>query len=359
MNATLEALAAIDKEVAEKEGVVYADVFGATMAAMTKAKARYGEKYLFDSESGDRPTDACKLVMAHAFLKALGFTEAIGTISVDYAAGTAAGTPGQKIVAFKDRKLTIESAVYPFHFPGYPSGRPDPDPILACVPFNDEVNRYGLVVKNLPTARTKVYWADEEYDFASADLARGVNLTGSMLNRAFAGLTENVTAGVNTQQQQERAAGMASLKGTPDPEANAKHIAALQAAKAKCLPKQHTITLQPLAQAEKQPAGPIPVIVDTDMCTDCDDVGALALINTFMNQGEATLLACVANTHDADRASGATIQAINAYYGHPAVPIGAYHGETGPATKMTSVREPAPAGSVSTVQAFFGRPVRC
>ena len=69
------------------------------------------------------------------------------------------------------------------------------------------------------------------------------------------------------------------------------------------------------------------MIVDTDMSSDCDDAGAVALLNSFMNQGEANLLACVANGRDRDLSSGAAIQAINAYYGHPAIPIGAWHGE--------------------------------
>jgi len=37
-NQTLSSLAGIDKEIAAKEGVVYADVFGSTMDAMKKAK---------------------------------------------------------------------------------------------------------------------------------------------------------------------------------------------------------------------------------------------------------------------------------------------------------------------------------
>jgi len=39
-NMLLGALADIDKRVAVQEGVIYADIFGATMAAMTKAKAQ-------------------------------------------------------------------------------------------------------------------------------------------------------------------------------------------------------------------------------------------------------------------------------------------------------------------------------
>jgi len=80
------------------------------------------------------------------------------------------------------------------------------------------------------------------------------------------------------------------------------------------------------------------------MNSDCDDVGAVALLNSFMCQGEATLIAAVVNTRDQDLSSGAVVQAINAYYGHPTVPIGAYHGEPGPAAPITSVLAPPRPG---------------
>ena len=83
----------------------------------------------------------------------------------------------------------------------------------------------------------------------------------------------------------------------------------------------------PLFAQENPPASPVPVIFDTDMCTDCDDAGALALVNVFMQEGQANLLACVANGRDADLSSGAAIQAIDAYYGHGSVPVGAFHGK--------------------------------
>jgi hypothetical protein len=77
-------------------------------------------------------------------------------------------------------------------------------------------------------------------------------------------------------------------------------------------------------------AEPVPVIIDTDICTDCDDAGAIALANRFMNDGDANLLACVVDSRDADLSSGAAIQAIDAYYGHKDIPIGAYHGHLVP-----------------------------
>jgi purine nucleosidase len=71
---------------------------------------------------------------------------------------------------------------------------------------------------------------------------------------------------------------------------------------------------------------PVKIIFDTDMCGDFDDVGALAVLNALADQGKDEILACVANGHDKDKATAASISAINTYYGRPNIPIGTYQG---------------------------------
>jgi len=339
-NKTLAALAEIDRDVAAREGVIYADVFGATMAAMLAAKAQHGQQYAYDPELNFNVDAKSSLVIAYAFLRALGCDGNIGTLTADFAASRAEATPGHKVVSFEDYKLTVESTRYPFWFPAYPSGDLLALPILKCVPFNDELNRYTLVVKNLPTAQAKIIWGDEFFDFTAAELAQGVNLTAHIYKTPFAGQTQNVDNAVRDQQQQERISGSLFVNNkTKDIPGLAQRDVFRHRADERFLPVTHTITIQPLAAEKKQPKGPIPVIVDTDISSDCDDAGAVALLNTFMNQGEATLLACVANGHDADLSCGATIQAINAWYGHPAIPIGAYHGTVGFTTGSTYTKQ--------------------
>ncbi len=63
----------------------------------------------------------------------------------------------------------------------------------------------------------------------------------------------------------------------------------------------------------------VPVILDTDMDTDCDDAGALATIHALARAGSAELLACVC---DAPAAWGPScIRAINRWYGAE-IPVG-------------------------------------
>ncbi|MEW4528457.1 nucleoside hydrolase [Maioricimonas sp. JC845] len=69
-------------------------------------------------------------------------------------------------------------------------------------------------------------------------------------------------------------------------------------------------------------AEPVRVIFDTDMANDCDDAGALAVLNALADAGEAEILAVVTNRKDSAFASAAAADAINTWYGRPDVPIG-------------------------------------
>lgn len=69
------------------------------------------------------------------------------------------------------------------------------------------------------------------------------------------------------------------------------------------------------------------LIIDTDMSTDCDDVGALCLAHSFADAGLVDLLAVV---HDTGLPQGVgAISSINNYYGRNDIPVGAFKGEFG------------------------------
>ena len=61
------------------------------------------------------------------------------------------------------------------------------------------------------------------------------------------------------------------------------------------------------------------IIFDTDIGWDCDDAGALALIHSLCNKGEAELLAVTATYYH--RYVAGCIDAINRFYGR-IVPVG-------------------------------------
>jgi len=67
-------------------------------------------------------------------------------------------------------------------------------------------------------------------------------------------------------------------------------------------------------------ARPVSIIFDTDMASDCDDAGALAVLHALL--GEADILAIVTNRKCPGNASAAAADAINTWYGRPDIPIG-------------------------------------
>jgi lysophospholipase L1-like esterase len=205
-NKTLSALADIDKDIAAKEGVVYADVFDATTDAMTKAKTAKGADYPVGGGDGVHPYPNGHIVMAYAFLKALGYDGAISTITVDLDANKADATAGTKVVSCDKGTVNLESTRYPFCFTGHLT---DTDAnntagILPFVPFNQDLNRYILVVKGVKT-KAKITWGSETHEYSGDDLAKGVNLMDQFMDNPFAGPFSKVNQAVQMQQAYEEA----------------------------------------------------------------------------------------------------------------------------------------------------------
>lgn len=65
---------------------------------------------------------------------------------------------------------------------------------------------------------------------------------------------------------------------------------------------------------------PVKIIFDTDMHTDCDDAGAMAVLHALQDKGECEILAMMCST--IDPFSGPAMDAINTYYKRPDIPIG-------------------------------------
>lgn len=70
---------------------------------------------------------------------------------------------------------------------------------------------------------------------------------------------------------------------------------------------------------------PVKIIFDTDMHTDCDDAGAMAVLHTLQDKGECKILAMMCST--IDPFSGPAIDVINTYYKRPGIPIGIRKGK--------------------------------
>ena len=70
---------------------------------------------------------------------------------------------------------------------------------------------------------------------------------------------------------------------------------------------------------------PIPIIFDTDMESDVDDVGALAMLHALADRGEAEILGVLVSAKNPH--SAACADRINTYFGRPDLPMGNVKGE--------------------------------
>ena len=199
-NKTLTGLRDIAREVAKEEGVAFASVIDPMLDAMTKAKAKYGPAYHVCGGDGFHPDQNGHLVMAYAFLKGLGCDGNLGSITVDLGADKAEAAGGHKVLSAKAGEVEIESTRYPFCFTGDPKSPSATRGIIEFFPFNEDLNRLTLVVKNAGADKVKVTWGAASKEFAAADLAKGVNLAAEFLDNPFSAPFAKVQ-GVIAQKQ--------------------------------------------------------------------------------------------------------------------------------------------------------------
>lgn len=81
-----------------------------------------------------------------------------------------------------------------------------------------------------------------------------------------------------------------------------------------------SVSLSALCGVSLRAAEPVKILFDTDMTTDCDDAGAMAVLHALADRGECEILATVTSVPDPNAL--ATVDAINRYRGRPDVPLG-------------------------------------
>ena len=202
-NKTLSELRDIAHEVAQSNGVAFADVHTPMIDAMTKAKAKYGKAYHVGGPDGVHPDANGHLVMAYAFLKALGCDGEIGKIKVDLGSNQATATDGHKVLSCANGTVELESSRYPFCFYGDPKTTGATSGITEFLPFNDELNRFTLTVENAPAEKCKVTWGASSKEFSKDQLAKGINLAAEFVENPFSEPFRKVEAAVREQQNYE------------------------------------------------------------------------------------------------------------------------------------------------------------
>jgi inosine-uridine nucleoside N-ribohydrolase len=69
---------------------------------------------------------------------------------------------------------------------------------------------------------------------------------------------------------------------------------------------------------------PVPVILDTDISSDVDDVGAVAVLHSLANEGKADILAMMVSA--VNPSAVGCLQALNNYFGRAGIPVGTVSG---------------------------------
>ena len=327
-NQALGVVAAADKQLAADKGVVYADVFEESLAAMTRIKANPNIASQIKFNQGDPWSidGITKVVIAGAILKALGCDGDIGGVTVDFTANQAQGKFSTKVTGYNDWTVSAEQVRTLLYYSGFGTSDPLYPTAMAQTTFNHDLNRFTLTVKNLPSPRAKIYWGqDSWHDYTAEELAKGVNLSTNMVGPTVKKFS-NMLSDLYGHESNGRVAAQA-IKDPNTPKVSAQPDNDYKKAIADAAtPIEFTIKIVPLADYELKPPQPVNIIFDTDMNGDCDDVGAAALLGSFANRGEARLLAGGIDNPDPDQSSGATLHAIWKYYGFPDVPIGNLHG---------------------------------
>ncbi|HLX65301.1 MAG TPA: SGNH/GDSL hydrolase family protein [Planctomycetota bacterium] len=201
-NDNLKHLDEIAKKLAVEFGFNHANVHDLMAEAQIEAKKKFGPDYDVCGHDGVHPGPNGHLLMAYAFLKAMGIDGQIGTITVDMK-GSAQATDGHKVLSSADGKTELESTRYAFCFSGDEKSAGGTRSILPFVPFNQDLNRFVLIVKNLDGDKAKVTWGSESQSFSKTELEKGVNLTEHFFNNPFMPAFNNLERAVAVKQNYE------------------------------------------------------------------------------------------------------------------------------------------------------------
>jgi hypothetical protein len=219
-NDDLERFREMNLAMAQARGVGFADVH-ARMARSATAAHAADPGYHFGGSDGVHAGPNGQLMIAHEILRALHCDGAIATITVDMNGGAVASA-GEQVVSAHDGVVELDSTRWPFctSFNASAASTPPGETlasVLPYLPFDQDLNRFVLVVRHLGAAHANVTWGGEVHRFRRAELERGVNLAAAFAHTpcddAFAHLMELIAV---QQAQEEKMIKAARDATAPD-----------------------------------------------------------------------------------------------------------------------------------------------
>jgi lysophospholipase L1-like esterase len=184
-NQALADFGKVGSEVAQATGSKYADIHTPMMNVMHAAQAKLGDDYHVAGNDGVHPAANGHLVMAYGFLKAMGLDGEIGTIKVNLTGQTATASADHQIKEVAKNVITVESKRYPFCFGGDPKSPNATSGIIEFFPFNQDLNRFMLVVPDATADKYNVTWGTTTVQYTKDQLHAGVNLAADFVPNPF------------------------------------------------------------------------------------------------------------------------------------------------------------------------------
>lgn len=208
-NLHLCALRDIALQVAEEQNVAFADIFWPMYQQQILAARKYGtaeKPYEIAGRDGIHPGGAGHLLMAYAFLRAMGLNGEIATIKFDYRADTATTSEGHKIEGCEKGIIRLTSQRYPFCADGPIDQDDSIRSGMSLVPFDRDLNRFMLHVSGFDASRAKITWGLHSAVVSGEQLAKGINLAmlfpRNPFNTAFNAVDSAVAAKQAFETQQ-------------------------------------------------------------------------------------------------------------------------------------------------------------
>jgi lysophospholipase L1-like esterase len=257
-NENLCALRDIAINIAESEDVAFADVFWPMYQAQVFAPGQHGATketpYNVAGKDGIHPDWAGHVVMAYAFLKAMGLDGQIAEFTIDLKEGKAAASAGHTIKPQGAGKFEITSERYPFCAQGPLNRDNSIRSGMTLVPFAEDLNRFMLKVDGIGDGEYQVTWGEQSWDFPAEDLRKGINLAEMFPENPFTQAFSKVDQAVAAKQMFETkqikeifhgARGKADIdKAVVDTEGERKPLA--DAIRAAMVPVTHVVTISPI-----------------------------------------------------------------------------------------------------------------
>jgi lysophospholipase L1-like esterase len=205
-NLNLCALRDIALEIAIQEKSPFADIFWPMYEQQITAPKRFNksaDEYAVAGKDGIHPGWAGQVIMAFAFLKAMGLDGNLGTIHVDMKKNSASAEGKHEIKAYSDGVVTVVSSQYPYCATGPIDDDNSIRSGMSLIPFSESLNRFLLKVAGTDGKQVRVTWGESSQVFSSEEAEKGIRLADRFEKNPFSPYFDKLDAAVLAKQTYE------------------------------------------------------------------------------------------------------------------------------------------------------------